>query len=225
MDGYDRAFLNAGNYVESSAPAIKERAAKIVVGLKTDKEKAIALFDWVRDEIRYDPYTISLTTDDYRATDILAKPANWCVPKAILLTSLARAAGIPAAAGFADVRNHLNTPKLQALMGTDLFIYHGYTAFWLEGKWVKATPAFNMSMCERFGVHPLVFDGENEALFHAYTPDDERHMEYVNDRGLFYDAPVEDVIAGTRKLYPKFAKAIEEGALGNKIHDAQFGHG
>lgn len=225
MDGHDPKFLKSGYYVESDAPAIQERASKIVDGLKTDKEKAIALFNWVRDEIRYDPYTISLSTDDYKATDVLAKSANWCVPKAILLTALARAAGLPAAAGFADVRNHLNTPKLQSLMGTDLFIYHGYTAFWLDEKWVKATPAFNMSMCKRFGVHPLIFDGENETLFHEFTTDEERHMEYVNDRGIFYDAPVEDVIAETSKLYPKFAKALKDSALGDTIHDAQFEHG
>ncbi|MBZ0215671.1 MAG: transglutaminase family protein [Fimbriimonadaceae bacterium] len=225
MDGHDPDFLKSCYFVESDAPAIRDKAMKIVAGLTTDKEKAIALFDMVRDQIRYDPYTISLTKDDYKATIVLARSSNWCVPKAILLTALARAAGIPAAVGFADVRNHLNTPKLQSLMGTDLFIYHGYTAFWLDERWVKATPAFNMEMCERFGVHPLIFDGDHEALFHEFNTDDERHMEYVNDRGLFVDAPVEKIIADTRNLYPSFAKAIEEETLGNKIHDTQFQHG
>jgi hypothetical protein len=53
------------------------------------------------------------------------------VPKAILLAATLRASGIPAAVGFADVRNHLNSPKLTKLMETDLFIYHGYVAFGL----------------------------------------------------------------------------------------------
>ncbi len=221
MDGHDAVFLEPGSYVESDAPQIREMAAKLVAGLTNDKEKAIALFNMVRDKIRYDPYTISLSENDYKATTILAQPRNWCVPKAILLTALARAAGIPAAVGFADVRNHLSTPKLQGLMETDLFIYHGYTAFWLDGQWVKATPAFNMEMCERFGVHPLIFDGEHEALFHEFNVRNDRHMEYVSDRGIFADAPVGDIIAGTRKLYPKFAEAIDSGALNNS-YDASF---
>lgn len=222
MDGQNSAYLEPGRFVESDAPSVKEMARKTVAGLTTDKEKAIALFDMVRDDIRYDPYTISLTEEDYKATTILAEPRNWCVPKAILLTALARAAGIPAAVGFADVRNHLSTPKLQSLMETDLFIYHGYTAFWLNGRWVKATPAFNTEMCERFGVHPLVFDGEHETLFHEFNVNDDRHMEYVNDRGIFADAPVDDIIAQTRSLYPKFSAAIDNGTLNNSDRDAKF---
>jgi len=225
MDGNNPAWLKSAEYVESDAAAIQELAAKTVAGLDYDREKAVALFDLVRDSIRYDPYTISLDNHDYLATEILARSSNWCVPKAILLTALARAAGIPAAVGFADVHNHLNTPKLQNLMGTDLFIYHGYTAFWLDGRWVKATPAFNMEMCERFGVHPLVFDGEHEALFHEFNVNDDRHMEYVNDRGLFVDAPIDEIIADTRSLYPGFAEAIENGTLGSKTKDDRFQQG
>ena len=225
MDGHDPAFLQSGTYVESAAPEIMGAAARVTEGLSSDKDKAIALFDFVRDQIRYDPYTISLDTEDYKATTVLARASNWCVPKAILLTALARAAGIPAAAGFADVRNHLNTPKLQALMESDLFVFHGYTAFWLNEKWIKATPAFNMEMCERFGVLPLEFDGEHETLFHEFNANDDRHMEYVADRGLYFDAPVEEVIAETVRLYPKFAEAIEQGTLKGNFKDAKFGHG
>ncbi len=222
MDGPDSAFLEPGYYVESDAPQVREMAAKTVAGLTTDKQKAIALFNMVRDRIRYDPYTMSLNESDYKATAILAQPRNWCVPKAILLTALARAAGIHAGVGFADVRNHLTTPKLQSLMETDLFIYHGYTAFWLDGRWIKATPAFNMEMCERFGVHPLIFDGQHDALFHEYNVNDDRHMEYVADRGIYVDAPVEDIIAETGDLYPNMIKAIKSGALGKNLSDTLF---
>ncbi|TDN01848.1 transglutaminase, partial [Lactobacillus crispatus] len=129
----------------------------------------------------YDPYAVSLSEADYRASKILKTPSAFCVPKAILLTAAMRAAGIPAAIGFADVRNHLNSPKLTELMGTDLFIYHGYVALWLDRKMFKVTPAFNMELCERFGVRPLIFDGTADALFHEFDTSDHRHMEYVND--------------------------------------------
>ena len=82
--------------------------------------------------------------------------------------------GIPARLGFADVRNHLASEKLLARLGTDLFVFHGFTEFWLAGRWVKATPAFNIELCERFGVRPLEFDGRSDALFHEYSADGPR---------------------------------------------------
>ena len=64
-------------------------------------------------------------------------------------------------------------------MGTDLFVYHGYTDLCLDGKWVKATPAFNLALCTRFRVKPLEFDGRDDSIFHPFDEDDRRHMEYL----------------------------------------------
>ena len=169
----------------------------------TNRDKAIRLFEAVRDDIRYDPYCFALDEDSYRASRIAGAEAAFCVPKAILLAACLRAVGIPAALGFADVRNHLNTPKLQELMETDLFIYHGYVQLWLGNEAYKVTPAFNMELCERFGVKPLVFDGYNDALFHEFDEQNHRHMEYVNDRGLYFDAPMGEFLVAFKETYPK----------------------
>ena len=169
----------------------------------TNRDKAIRLLEAVRDDIRYDPYCFALDEDSYRASRIAGAEAAFCVPKAILLAACLRAVGIPAALGFADVRNHLNTPKLQELMGTDLFIYHGYVQLWLGNEAYKVTPAFNMELCERFGVKPLVFDGYHDALFHEFDEQNHRHMEYVNDRGLYFDAPMGEFLVAFKQTYPK----------------------
>ena len=169
----------------------------------TNRDKAIRLFEAVRDDIRYDPYCFALDEASYRASRIAGAEAAFCVPKAILLAACLRAVGIPAALGFADVRNHLNTPKLQELMGTDLFIYHGYVQLWLGNEAYKVTPAFNMELCERFGVKPLVFDGYHDALFHEFDEQNHRHMEYVNDRGLYFDAPMGEFLVAFKQTYPK----------------------
>ncbi len=152
------------------------------------------LFYVVRDGIRYDPYSITSDPDDYRASTVLVQRAAYCIPKAVLLTALARGVGIPARLGFADVRNHLASKKLLARLGTDLFVFHGFTEFWLAGRWVKATPAFNIELCERFGVRPLEFDGHGDALFHEYSADGQRHMEYVAERGSFADLPLAEIM-------------------------------
>jgi transglutaminase-like putative cysteine protease len=129
---------------------------------------------------------------------------GWCVPKAALLAACARAAGIPARVGYADVKNHITTPELTAKMGTDLFVFHGYTEFLLEGKWVKATPAFNLSLCTRFRVKPLEFDGTADSLFHPFDEDDRRHMEYVRERGSFADVPADEIKRVFSQTYPKY---------------------
>jgi transglutaminase-like putative cysteine protease len=198
-------FLAPTRFVDSDSREIREFVARGLEGAGdlSPTGKAIRLFDAVRDEIRYNPFDIGTTADDYRASRIAGKPTNYCVPKAILLTAALRAAGIPAAVGFADVRNHLNSPKLAELMGTDLFIYHGYVAVWLEGRQFKVTPAFNTEMCERFGVKQLVFDGKSDAMFHEFDRNSQRHMEYVNDRGWFLDPPIGQLLADFRTNYPK----------------------
>jgi transglutaminase-like putative cysteine protease len=164
----------------------------------------VALFYAVRDGIRYDPYTMCDDPETYRASAVLKSGVSYCIPKSVLLVAAARAVGLTARLGFADVRNHLNTEKLRERMGeSDLFVYHGYAEFLLDGRWVKVTSAFNIELCERFGVMPLEFDGEHDALLHPFTADGRHHMEYVRDRGTFDDLPLDEIIAEFRATYPR----------------------
>ena len=199
-------YVMPSHFVESDSLEVQGFVTSALRDLPVDatnRDKAIRLFEAVRDDIRYDPYCFALDAVSYRASRIAGAEAAFCVPKAILLAACLRAVGIPAALGFADVRNHLNTPKLQELMGTDLFIFHGYVQLWLGNEAYKVTPAFNMELCERFGVKPLVFDGYHDALFHEFDEQNHRHMEYVNDRGLYFDAPIDEFLKAFRETYPK----------------------
>jgi transglutaminase-like putative cysteine protease len=224
MDVSASGFLASTQFVDSNSPEVREFVALSLQGAGglSQTEKAIRLFDAVRDRIRYNPFDIGTTADDYRASRVAGKPSNYCVPKAILLTATLRAAGIPAAVGFADVRNHLNSPKLAELMGTDLFIYHGNVAVWLDGRQFKVTPAFNTEMCERFGVRPLIFDGKSDALFHEFDSHRRRHMEYVNDRGWFADPPIEQLLRDFRATYPKLWQSSRDRM---PVRDAAFDGG
>jgi amidohydrolase len=120
-----------------------------------------------------------------------------------LLCAAGRASGIPTRVGFATVRNHLSTRQLLDFMGSDLFVYHGFVEFYLEGKWVKATPAFNARVCERHRVPPLDFNGRDDALFQAYNLENRRFMEYVEDLGTYDDIPVAAIVAGFERVYGK----------------------
>src|SRR2546421_4806163 len=146
--------LKPGRFVDSDHPAVIAFSQKHLKG-KGECEKAVSLYYAVRDEIRYNPFQNFTLDEAYRGSVCVERGTGWCVPKAALLAACARAAGIPARVGYADVKNHITTPELSAKMGTDLFVFHGYTDLFLEGQWIKATPAFNLAMCTRFRVKPL----------------------------------------------------------------------
>jgi transglutaminase-like putative cysteine protease len=177
----------------------------------TDREVAVSLFYAVRDGYRYDPYRIDGTPTGMRASTVLAKGYGWCVTKATLLAAACRARGIPARLGFADVRNHLSTERMRQVMGTDIFYWHGFTEIRLEDRWIKATPAFNIELCERFGFLPLEFDGRSDSIYHPFDTAGHRHMEYVRQRGSFDDVPLADIVADFTDLYPAWQDAVEAG--------------
>ena len=218
-------FLQPARFIDSDAPNIRELTRDAIKGAGNDTERAIALYRAVRDRVLYDPYVDITSPRFYRASDVLALGRAYCVGKACLLAAAARAAGIPARVGYADVRNHMTSPhhsdkslqdltktynpyiegwitRLYALLGTDVFLWHSYADLCVEGRWVKATPAFNASLCDRLGVHVLEFDGYSDSLFQQFDRAGNRHMEYVLDRGTFADVPFEKIVADFRTHYP-----------------------
>ena len=195
-------YLKPTAYVDSEAANIRAFAARVAGAATEPLGRAVALYHAVRDQIVYTPYCDFRSLETYRASACLARGSGFCVAKSALLAAAARAVGVPARLGFADVRNHLASPRLRRLMGTDLFYYHGYAELYLGGAWVKATPVFDRGLCERFGVPPLPFDGLRDSPFQAYDPSGRRHMEYVRDHGPSADVPAETIIEIFERHYP-----------------------
>ena len=207
-------YLQPSQFIDSDHPLLREQMTALTDHADSDLENAVTLYYWVRDDIRYNPYLVDPEPEAFRASSTLAAGEGWCVPKAILLAALCRAAGIPARVGFADVRNHLSTQRLRETMDTDIFYFHGYTSIHLEGQWVKATPAFNIELCTRFGLRPLEFNGREDSLYHEFDVAGNRHMEYLNDRGEHLDLPYVEMAGVFREYYPKmFASTGAEGGL------------
>jgi transglutaminase-like putative cysteine protease len=209
-----REFLQPGRYVDSAHAAVAAFSKQHAKG-SNDREKAVSLYYAVRDVVRYNPFLDFSDAEVFRASAVLAADEGFCVGKASLLAACARAAGIPARVGFADVKNHLTSPRLAETMGSDLFVYHGYTDLYLDGKWVKSTPAFNLELCTRFRVKPLEFDGRQDSIFHPFDQDNRRHMEYLRDRGTYADVPVEAIQQAFRETYPKFYRLGRDAAKEN----------
>lgn len=195
-------YLEPGSIVDSDHPDIAAFALAHQGKGASEKERAISLYLAIRDGVLYDPYSATLDPEGLKASSTLRVGRGFCVAKAVLLAAVCRSAGIPARLGFADVRNHMSTAKMRERMKTDLFYWHGYTDIYLNGKWVKATPAFNIELCDKFGLKALEFNGEEDSIYHPFDKAGNRHMEYVNYRGEFAEPPVEQILDTYMTHYP-----------------------
>ncbi|MEM7118905.1 MAG: transglutaminase family protein [Chloroflexota bacterium] len=211
MTELESKWLEPTWFIDSNSEAVAQFAQEAANGAAEPVAIARNLFYAVRDGYRYDPYVIQYNPDAFRASTIAVSERNWCTPKSILLTAAARHLGIPARLGFADVRNHLTTKKLTELMGTDLFVWHGFAELWLNGRWVKLSTAFNLELCQRFGVKVLEFDAENGALMHPFDQQGQRHMEYVHERGSFADLPLQQMFDDFAVYYPGWKATHRDG--------------
>jgi transglutaminase-like putative cysteine protease len=216
-------YLTPTAIIDSDHPSIQDYAREARGGNTDPVEIAVRLYLAVRDGILYDPYSPFYLPEHYRASYVLKRGRSFCVPKASLLCALGRACGIPSRVGLADVRNHLTTKQLIDFMGSDLFVCHGFVELYLEGKWVKATPAFNSALCERHHVLPLEFNGREDSLFQPYNSKDQKFMEYVAFRGVYTDVPVGEIVAAWREAYGEervnyWIKGLEE-AEGRSLSD------
>ena len=194
-------YLKPTAIMDSDHPAVQAYARETVGDAADPVQRAVRLYLAVRDDIRYDPYAPFYLPEHYQASKVLKGRRSFCIPKAALLCTLCRAAGIPARLGFADVRNHLATRQLLDYLGSNLFVYHGYADLFLEGKWVKATPAFNRELCERHHVPPLEFNGREDSLFHPYNHENKKFLEYVTYHGTYADVPVDEILAAWKRAY------------------------
>lgn len=206
-------FLSATRFIDNDAPQVMQFAHDATAGGSGDADQARRLFRAVRDEITYDPYVNFADASNYRASDVLAARRGFCVGKAALLAACARAVGIPARLGFADVRNHLTSARLYERIKSDVFIWHAYTEVYVSGRWLKATPAFDAALRQRLNLAPLDFDAQSDALFHAFDRAGRHHMEYLKQRGTFFDVPFEIIVADFMSAYPRLMS--ESGIAGD----------
>ncbi|HTR86484.1 MAG TPA: transglutaminase-like domain-containing protein [Reyranella sp.] len=210
------AYRRPAALIDSDHPKIVDYARR-VAGEGSPREKALRLYYAVRDGLRYDPYNTPMKEEAYRASTTLATGHGYCVNKAGLMAAVCRASGIAARVGYADVRNHMTTKRLSELMGSDIFYYHGYTEVWLDSCWVKATPAFNKELTDKFGLKPLEWDGVADSIYHPFDLTGRRHMEYLGYRGVFADIPFDEIRAAFRHYYPRMTREQEALPLGGTM--------
>jgi transglutaminase-like putative cysteine protease len=187
-------YLKCTEIIDYDSQVIKRKARALTKGLKTDKEKAIALFYFVRDSIKYNPYDSADRYEYSIASATLKRGYGLCFQKAAVLVAMCRAVGIPARFGFADIRNHLLSARfLDMMCGSNILVYHGFAEIYIDGKWVIATPAYDLETCLQNGFLPVEFDGVNDARLSRYNQEGKLHVEYLKYHGSYDDLPWQEI--------------------------------
>lgn len=195
-------YLAATDFFDFDDQEVQKYAHQILKGESDPIKQGVKLYNAVRDDIFYNPYVFEAEANTLSASACLKSGESYCIPKAVLLGALARYVGIPSRIGLANVTNHMSSPQLIEYLQSDIFVMHGFTELYLNDKWVKATPAFNAKLCQKMGLEPLEFDGENDSIFHEFGEGGQHHMEYLVDHGSFADVPFEFIVENIAEAYP-----------------------
>lgn len=175
----------------------------------TPEDAARRAYYAVRDGLRYEIYGADLSRTGLRASTIIGHGSGLCIHKSVVFATVARALGIPSRLVFANVLNHLASPRLREYVGGDVFHYHCLVALYLNGRWLKVTPVFNKTLCHLFGIRPLEFDGRSNSMHHPFDNCGQRYMEFVHVHGEFDDLPYDQVVDGLRRAHPNlFADSV-----------------
>lgn len=210
-------YLRPTTFIDSDSPEVIAYAHSKADANMTDREKVVALYYAVRDDISYDPYHIILSPDAISGGQTLKRKSGYCIEKSLLLAACGRVFGIPSRLGFSIVQNHISSEKFVKMLRSDKFVFHGYNEFLLDNKWVKCTPAFNKSLCERFRTAPLEFDGVHDSIFQEFSPDGKQYMQYLHEYGQFDDLPYDLFVSELKVHYPHLFD--EKGLMLMKLND------
>jgi transglutaminase-like putative cysteine protease len=219
----DPHLLRSTEFLDHESSVVRAFVAKALSGPQqpTDEiSKARALYYAVRDGIHYEIYGADVSRDGLRASSVIKRTMGFCVHKSIVYAAALRSVGVPSRLYYADVRNHLASPKIEELIGGNVFSFHSLTVAFLDGKWVKATPVFNALLCRLYKIRPLDFDGRSDSLYHPYDEDGRQHMEFLRSHGEFDDFPYDLVINGIRTAHPRLFTSKDRLAAGSLVADA-----
>jgi transglutaminase-like putative cysteine protease len=202
-------YLQPTEFLDYNKKKVSQKAFEIIQNYKSDQEKAIDLFYWVRDEIKYNMSAFYMIKGNFKASVTLRRGYGFCVSKAVLLSAFSRAIGIPARVHLADIRNNMVPQEIIDYLGTNIFLYHGYSELYLNNKWVKATPVFDKYTAQRAGFLPLVeFDGIHDGILSKYTTKGKLFIEYVKDRGVHVDLPYNEMQRIIKEYYYDYVLEI-----------------
>ena len=193
-EGADPArCLAASGAIDSDHPALVARAREITRGVTNEWERAAALLEHVRDAIAYDFTPDLRSPDDWRASQTLARGNGFCQQKAVLLTALGRAAGIPSATGLQHILDHkLLDTRYERWLPGGIIHFHGHSFFFLEGAWRIADATLDEALSTRKQYRLVSFSRSAPEAARLPRTDlaGAPHFDFLADFGPFPGIPV-----------------------------------
>ena len=194
-------FLRPSAGIQCDHPQVAALAEQITAGARDQVEAAGLLFDYARDTVRYSVHVPFTSIEDYLALNTLKRGAGFCAQKAALLCTLARCRGIPARLVFADIQNHLLSPHLAEIITDGVIHYHTFTELFINGRWLKATPAFDAELSRQEGWRLVEFSPEADALLPATDLSDRPHITYLRYHGWREGMALQEFLEVTAESY------------------------
>ena len=193
-------YLKATAAIDSDHESVIKTAGNLTRACSTDAEKAVKLFYFVRDSVRYNLFMISVFKEDFVASRILKWGKGYCVQKAVLLTALGRASGIPSRLVFAKIKNHLVPDHIIRQLKTNIFPRHGYNQFFLNGKWISAAATFDKDLCDKNRLPTVEFDGKTDAILPESDIKGRPYIEYIEKFPPREDLPFDWIYAKISRI-------------------------
>ena len=152
------AYLTSTDIVDWKESIVEEKSNELTQGLLNEIEKAIVLFNWVRDEIPHSK-DISSNLVTCSATEVLTEGTGICFAKSHLLAGMLRAQNIPT--GFCYQTLTMDAPYTGMTL-------HGLNGVYLQSfeKWIRVDARGNTGSCD------AQFSVNEERLAFSMNPED-----------------------------------------------------
>lgn len=175
-------YLKETKYLNYNDKILKSFTLKLVTDLNDDREKALKIFLFVRDGIKFG---FNRKFYDMKASEVFEARRGFCNNKSTLFVSMLRCVGIPARQVFVDIDKKI----LEGITSPPTpYVDHTYSEVYLNNKWIKVDSYIVDNELFRnaklkllksntnlgYGVHKEgvnTWDGENDAFSQFYLPD------------------------------------------------------
>ncbi len=208
-----KPYLQPNREIEAAHPLIRQTAEEVTRGSIGERDKAVRIFYYVRDAIRYNMYPKDTSAGGYCASAVLQRGEGWCLQKSVLAASLYRASGIPAGLTYAEVVNHRLGQKAYDAIGTNHFSPHTFVEIYLNDSWIPVTPVFDAPLCAQLGVPAVEFDGAHPALLSPRDLIGRPYMEYLTKTRCYPVLYWPHVLGEIKRVYGEKASIWFNDAL------------
>lgn len=199
IDPRSAGVLAATSVIDHEHPLVRDTTLQLIDGRSTPVDRMTTLFRWVRDEIAYDMAPDLSDRGSWRASDTIGRGWGFCQQKAVLLTAMARAAGVPAVLAYQSVIEHRLPDRFEVYLPEKRMRPHGLSAVWIDGRWQQLDPSLHREMCDRRGLQLVEWVPGENALLPQLDLAGQPHCTIEEDLGMYDDLP-DHIVAATMAL-------------------------